>query len=149
MRSALLQRADDRVEVCCGLGDGQAAEAVVAAELHDDELGLRAMTRCDAVEAVLGGVAADAGVDDVVVVALGVEVALEVVGIALAGIDAVAGGEAVAEADDDGPAVVPAGVELAGWAARIVHAAETVRMAASLRSRSAEQPCTAAVRMRS
>ncbi len=80
--------------------EGQAAEAVVAAELDDDDLGMAREDELDAVEAVLGGVAADAGVDDVVVVALGVEEALEVVGIGLAEVGAVAGGERVAEADE-------------------------------------------------
>ena len=85
--------------------DGQAAEAVVAAELDDDDGGVEGR-RVEAIDAVLGGVAADAFVDDAVGVAAGVEVGLEVVGVALAGVGAVAGGEGVAEADDDGAVVV-------------------------------------------
>ena len=100
LRAAGLELIDDAGEVGLGLFEGQAAEAVVAAELYDDELGMAREDEVDAVEAVLGGVAADAGVDDVVVVALGVEEALEVVGIGLAEVGAVAGGERVAEADE-------------------------------------------------
>ena len=59
----------------------------------------------DAVEAILGGVAADAGVDDVVVVAAGVEELLEDVGVGLAGVGAEAGGKRVSEADEEGARV--------------------------------------------
>jgi len=59
----------------------------------------------DAVEAVLGGVAADAGVDYAGVVAFGVEVALEVVGVGLAEVGAVARGERVAETEEDGAGI--------------------------------------------
>ena len=97
-------------EVGLGLVDGQAAEAVVAAELDDDDFGMAGEDEVDAVEAVLGGVAADAGVDDVVVEALGVEEALEFVGVGLAEVGAEAGGERVAETDDE----VLRGV-LRGW----------------------------------
>ena len=99
--AAGLELVDDAVEVGLGLFEGEAAEAVVAAELYDDELGMAGDDAGDAVEAVLGGVAADAGVEDVVVVAAGVEELLEDVGIGLAGLGAVAGGERVAEADEE------------------------------------------------
>ena len=46
----------------------------------------------EALDSVLGGVAADALVDYAVVIAGGVEIGLEVVGIALAGVGAEAGG---------------------------------------------------------
>ena len=97
--------ADDAVEVAAGVGDGEAAEAVVAAELDDDEGGVEIEDAADAGEAVLGGVAADAFVDDAVVVTGLVQVALEEVGVAFAGLGAVAGGEGVAEADEFGTAV--------------------------------------------
>ena len=99
--AALLQLVEDGGEVGLGLFDGQAAEAVVAAELYDNDLGMAGDDELDALEAIFGGVAADAGVDDVVVVAVGVEEALEVVGVGLAEIGAQAGGERVAEADDE------------------------------------------------
>ena len=82
--------------------EGQAAEAVVAAELYDGDLGMAVEDMLDAVEAVLGGVAGDAVVEDVVVVAGGVEEMLEGVGVGLAGVGAEAGGEGVAEAEDPG-----------------------------------------------
>ena len=69
----------------------------------------------DAVEAVLGGVAGDAGVDDVVVEALGVEEMLEVVRVGLAGLGAVAGGEGVAEADEKGAGVGGRGSGVRRW----------------------------------
>ena len=90
--AALLQLGDDAGEVGLGLFEGQAAEAVVAAKLYYGDLRVAVEDQVDAVEAVLGGVAADAGVEDVVVVALGVEEMLEVVGVGLAEVGAVAGG---------------------------------------------------------
>ncbi len=99
--AAGLELIEDARKIGLGLVDGQAAEAVVATELDDDDLGMTGEDEVDAVEAVLGGVAADAGVDDVVVVALGVEQALELVGVGLADVGAEAGGEGVAEADDE------------------------------------------------
>ena len=95
-----LELIDDGGEVGLGLFDGQAAEAVVAAELYDDDFGVAGEDEVETLEAVLGGVAGDAGVDDVVVVALGVEEALEVVGVGLADVGAEACGEGVAEAED-------------------------------------------------
>jgi hypothetical protein len=58
-----------------------------------------------ALDAVFGGVAADAFVVHAVAVVEVVEVGLEVIGIALAGIGAEAGGERVAEADQQGAGV--------------------------------------------
>ena len=98
--AAGLELREDAGEVGLGLLDGQAAEAVVAAELDDYDFGVAVDDELDAAEAVLGGVAGDAGVDDVVVVAVGVEEALEVVGVGLAEVGAEAGGEGVAETDD-------------------------------------------------
>jgi predicted naringenin-chalcone synthase len=100
-----LELLEDAGEVGLGLFEGEAAEAVVAAELYDDDLRVAGEDAGDAVEAVLGGVAADAVVDYAVVVALGVEVALEVVGVGLAEVGAVACGEGVAEAEDQCRAV--------------------------------------------
>ena len=81
----VLELSEDGGEVGLGLLEGEAAEAVVAAEFYDDDFGVAGEDVVDAIEAVLGGVAGDAGVDDVIVEALGVEVALEVVGVGLAG----------------------------------------------------------------
>ena len=52
-------------------------------------------------DGVFGGGAAGAFVDDFVVVAVGVEALLQCVGIGLAGLQAVTGGDAVAEADEE------------------------------------------------
>ncbi len=57
------------VEVGAGVCDGEAAEAVVAAELDDDDGGVEGEDGVEALDAVLGGVAADALVDDAVVIA--------------------------------------------------------------------------------
>ena len=100
---------DDVIEVGAGVFDAKAAEAVVAAKFDDDEGGLEGEDGVEAFEAIFGGVAADAFVDDMVVVAEFVEVGLEVVGVALAGFGAEACGETVAEADDEGAVVVGVG----------------------------------------
>jgi hypothetical protein len=71
--AAGLELVDDAIEVGLSLLEGEAAEPVVAAELYDDELGMAGDDTGDAVEAVLGGVTADAGVEDVVVIAVCVE----------------------------------------------------------------------------
>jgi len=55
------------------------------AEFNDDDGRVQAEDFYEAVDAVFGGVAADAGVDDFVVVAAVVEVGLEVVRVGLAG----------------------------------------------------------------
>ena len=100
---------DDLVEICAGVFDAQAAETVVAAELNDDDRRLHGDDVVDALDAVFGGVAADALIDDAIVIAPGVEVGLEIVGITFAEFGAVACGEAVAETDDDGTLVVDDG----------------------------------------
>ena len=97
---------DDVVEVGAGVFDAETAEAVVAAELNDCNGGVEGEDGGEALNAVLGGGAADAEVDDAVFVALPVEIGLEVVGVALAGVGAIAGGEGVAEADEERAMVV-------------------------------------------
>ena len=100
-----LELRDDAGEVGLGLLEGQTAKAVIAAELDDDDLRMSGDHASDAIEAVLGGVAGDAGVDDVVTKSLGVEEALEVVGVGLAVVGAIAGGEGVAETEEEGARV--------------------------------------------
>jgi len=85
--------------------NGQAAKAVVPAEFEDDDLRVKRDDVLDAFAAVFGGVATDAGVDDPVGVAVGVKKLLQIVWVGLAGVGAVARGEAVAEANDDGTLV--------------------------------------------
>jgi len=103
--AAFLELIDDGGEVGLGLVEGEAAEAVVAAEFYDYDLRVAGDDAGEAVEAVLGGVAADAIVEDVVTVTLGVEEALEVVGVGLAEVGAVACGEGISEADKEGESV--------------------------------------------
>jgi len=100
--AGLQQSGDDGVEVAAGVGDGDAAESVVAAELDDDNGGMEAEDVFEAVDAVFGSVAADTGVDNFVAVAAAIEGVLQVVGPGEAGGDAVTGGDAVAEAGNDG-----------------------------------------------
>ena len=95
---------NDGVEIAAGVGDGEAAEAVVAAKFDNHNRGMEPEDVFQAVDAVFAGVAADAGIDHFVVVATAVEGGLEIVGPGVAGFEAVAGGDAVAEADDDGNA---------------------------------------------
>ena len=68
-------------------------------------------------DTVFGGVAGDAEVDDAVGEAALVEVGLEEVGVGLTGVGAEAGGEGVAEADNDGAVVVGVdfGMRWGGW----------------------------------
>ena len=81
--------------------EGQAAETVVAAELDNDDFRMKAKDRGKAGDRVLGSGSTNALIQDLVVVALGVELALKGVGEGLARGEAVAGGDAVAEADKD------------------------------------------------
>jgi len=99
--TGLLKLRDHGLEVGAGGLDLEAAEAVVAAELEDDDLGFHGQDAGEAVDSVLGGVAADALVDDAVVEAFAIEVLLEEVGVALAFVGSVAGGERIAEADEE------------------------------------------------
>ena len=57
------------VEVAARLGDGQAAQAVVAAELDDDDCGVQAQDGVQTGDSILGGRAARSLVEDFVVVA--------------------------------------------------------------------------------
>src|ERR1019366_3035094 len=86
-------------------GEGDAAEAVVAAEFEHDDGRLFGQRHEDAGEAVLRGVAADAEIDDAIGESAAVQVLLEEVGETLPGVEAEAVGDAVAEADDGAPRV--------------------------------------------
>lgn len=99
----------DLLEVIAGAGDGDAAEAVIATEFEQDDFRGRAEGIAEAVEAALGGIAADAGVDDVVGIAALVEDFLQDVGVGLTDFEAKAGGDAIAEAEDDGAFVLGRG----------------------------------------
>ena len=91
------------VEILAGLCRGQAAQAVVAAELDDDYFGMQAQDRAQACNGIFGGCAAGAVVAYPIVVAAFVQVAFERVWKRLAGLQAVARSDAVAIADKQGP----------------------------------------------
>jgi len=74
------------VEIAAGLVEGKASEAVVATEFDEDHFGVKGEDGVEAGEGVFGGGAAGALIDDSVVEAAGVEVALEGVGVGLAGV---------------------------------------------------------------
>ena len=93
------QAGDDGLQIAFSDCEGQAAEAVVATELDDDDGGVHGEDERKSIDAVLGGVAADASVDDAVVVAARVEVMLKRGGPGLAGDESVASGDAVSVAD--------------------------------------------------
>jgi hypothetical protein len=93
-------RVDDRLEVGGGLGDGYSAQAVVGPEFEDEDVHRLAEHPADAVPAARGGFAADARVGDLVGEVEGVEAVFDEIGEGLAGADAIAGGEAVAEEDE-------------------------------------------------
>ena len=95
------------VEVAAGLVRRQAAQAVVAAEFDDDDFRVQEQDGTDIGGRVLGGGAAGALVVYPVVVAMGVKVALQGVGVGLAGLQAIASGDAVAKADQNGPVGCP------------------------------------------
>ena len=80
-----------------------------AAELDDDDGGMHGNDASDALDAVLGGVATDALIDDAVSVTALVEITLQEVGVAFPRFGAEAGSKAVTEADDDGASVVREG----------------------------------------
>jgi hypothetical protein len=97
----VLERGNYAVQIPAGTCDGQAAKTIVAAKGDDDENGLESKHIIKPVQAVFGCVAADAGIDDVIVKSFGVEILLQKIRVAIACIGSVAGREAVAECDDD------------------------------------------------
>ena len=97
-----LKSGEHLVEVAARLIGGQAAQAVIAAEFNDDNFGVQQQDGAEIGDGVLGGGAAGALVVDSVVVTERIEFLLQVIGIGLAGLKAIAGGDAVAEADQEG-----------------------------------------------
>ena len=96
------QSLHDLCEVRLHGADAQAAQAVVGAERDDDDLGSRAKHPVDAPQARRARVAAHAGIDHAVAVALSVKARLQPRGKGVAGRHPKTGGEAVAEHRDDG-----------------------------------------------
>ncbi len=66
---SVLERGDDLIEAGAGGGDGKAAESVVASELDDGDGGVGGDYAVESRDTVLGGVSADAHVEDAIVVA--------------------------------------------------------------------------------
>ena len=66
--ACMLQRGNDLVEIGASRGDGKAAESVVASELDDGDRRVRSNDVVETVDAIFGGVSADAHVKDVIVV---------------------------------------------------------------------------------
>jgi hypothetical protein len=88
---------DNGLEVGMGGFDGDAAEAVVGAEFEDEDVDGLTEDPADASQSAGGGFAADAGVDGLIGQVEGVEAAADAGGEGLIGVEAVAGGQAVAE----------------------------------------------------
>ncbi len=103
--AGVLQRSHNLIEIFPGVGDGQSAQSVVSAEGHDHQHRLEPQCVLQPIDPVFGGVSADALVDDLVVIALRVQILFQEVRIAVTRVGAEAGGETIAEGDDDRTAV--------------------------------------------
>jgi len=79
----------------------QAAEAIVSTEFNDDDFWMDCKDGWEAGDGVLGSGAASALIDYFVVVAVSVEALLQEFRIGLAGLQVVAGGNAVSKANQD------------------------------------------------
>ena len=97
----------DLVKIAAGLVGRQAAQAVVAAEFDDDDFGVQQQDGAEVGDRVLGGGAAGALVVHLVVITVCIEFALQRIRVRLAGLQSIAGGDAVAEADENGPVCRP------------------------------------------
>jgi hypothetical protein len=107
LASAFDERPNHRVQIGASRRVRQSTKTVIAPELDDDHLGMERYDAIQPVYPVLRRTSADSLADDAVTIAAGIEIALEVVWIAVTRIDAIAGGNAVAEANDGG--------EVAAW----------------------------------
>ena len=103
--AGMLEALDQQDLVGAGGRNWQSAEAIIAAKLEDHDGWFGVEDVGQALNSVACSISADSQIDDVVVVTGGIEQALEIVGVALAGRNAQAGGEAVAERHDHRPAI--------------------------------------------
>src|SRR5260370_29976142 len=101
-----LQGIDDAVEIGLHLLRLHSAQTVVAAKGDDDHRRVQRNHFIYAAEAVFGGVAADALVDDAIVISACIELFLEIIRVAPVRIGAVAGCQAVTKSDQNGSRVV-------------------------------------------
>lgn len=99
MRS--LKRGKYLVEVMTSLVERQSAQPVIAAKFDDDGFRVKTQNRRKAADSVLGGGSAGSLIDDLVVVALRIELPLQRIGKRLAFRQAEAGGNTVAETHQD------------------------------------------------
>ena len=101
-RTRLHERICDGFEICARGLNGQPAQSVVAAELENHNAGLGAQYLVQTVEGVGGRVAAHALIHYSPVESTLVQILLQIVREASAGLGAKAGGQAVAESHNDG-----------------------------------------------
>ena len=95
--AGFLPRADDGGKIVAHLRQRQPAQAVVPAQLHDQDRGpMAGKGFFDAARAAAGGLAADARVDDGIIEALSLQAFLQQAHPAAALADSVGGGQAVA-----------------------------------------------------
>ena len=92
---------ENLVEIVACLIERQAAKPVVATEFDDDHIGMKAQDGRKTDDGVLGCGSAGTLIDDLVVVSLGVELALQSIWKGLAWSEAMTGRDAVAKADQD------------------------------------------------
>src|ERR1700742_2978723 len=98
--ACVLKRRDDPVEVLSGAFDGKAAKAIIAAEGDNHDGWFQRQYIVKASHAIFCSVAANACIDYVIMEAFCVEILLQKIGIAVAGISSIAGGETVAKGND-------------------------------------------------
>ncbi len=97
----VFERHDHGIEVVSSLTERQAAKAVVAAKLNDDDCGVQGDDGVEAGNSVFTGGAARALVENLVAIAEFVEVSLESVRVRLTGGETIACRDAVAVADQE------------------------------------------------
>jgi hypothetical protein len=93
------ERGQDLIKIAASLVERKAAKTVVAAEFDDDVVGMQRKNLRQPGDGVFGGGAAGASIQDFVAVAFRIEIALKKIGIRLAVRESIAGGDAVAIAD--------------------------------------------------
>ncbi len=114
LTASLEQCGDDGVQIAACVGDGDAAQTVVATEFHEHKHGMQTQDILQTVHAVPGCVATDAGIDDAVVVTMRLQIRLQIVRIGFARSDAIPGRDAVAEAVDHGKRMARTSAEVQG-----------------------------------
>ncbi len=104
------QGRDDRIEIGAGRRNRKTAQTVVAAKLDDNHRRMELKHLIHALNAVLGGISAHALIDDPVSISASIQISLQVVWIAVARIDPMAGCNTVTEANNRGKGTVRSGM---------------------------------------